>query len=159
MSVQFQSSTLATPPDGCGFQAPKGFQKSGFQNCAPKGIGWHPSWGFRHSPEELERRLAQQRGVSSAWFDDFIEAQRAAAVRVATSKSIKHRAVLDEAAAIVYAAVEEAITAENEPPMHLIAELASAAGASRVTASIRYAEMIKRCVEDDDEEEILLLMQ
>lgn len=154
-----KSGTPPAPPltiTKCCFQ-PSAFQNNAFQNCA-KTVGWHPSWGFSHDPAELERRLKKQRGVSSAWFDDFMAAERAALERVNLSKSAKQKAALDTAAAKVYAAVEDAIAHEWEPPLAMIALLAAAASATRLTASIKHSETIVRMAEQDDEEETLMLL-
>lgn len=153
------SSSTGTPltVTKCCFQ-PSAFQNNAFQNCGATAVGWMPEWGFRHDPAELERRLAAQKS-ERRWYDDFLAAAKAVRVRANTTKSEKQRRALIYAAELAADAVAEAIAEEREAPPALIAELAAAAGASRVTASIRHAEtVIAMVAEWEDEDEIMLLL-
>lgn len=146
----------------CGFQ-PSAFQNNAFQNCGggKKVVGWFDEWDvgrrFRHDPEELERRLKEQRGFA---FKDFQEAQEAVLARAKTAKTQKHRTALVEA-------VAETMTFrpfERAPELdHIITALHAAANASRATASIKHAALIQLFARqilnyDEEEDEIALLL-
>ena len=152
------------------------FQASAFQIDAfqisealppARTVGWMPEWdGFRHDPEDLERRLKAQRQsvFNPRWLDRFLAAEGKARKRVGEVRSAPHRAALEEAIEQIGARVGEAIDAGVWAPEQLIIELEAAAGAKRATASLKHAqraiEMAQAFLleERDDEEEILLLL-
>ncbi len=144
------------------------FQASAFQNSAFQvdvaSVGWSP--GFRHGRKELEQKLKRQRSetFSRRWFDEYLKAEEAALERAEKTKSPKQREALEDAVNAASEAVAEAIDDGRDIEV-LARALHAAAGASRITASIKLAgivvELAKRAeqeaLEDDDEAIMLLL--
>ena len=117
---------------------------------AKKKVGW----GFRHTREELEEKLRQQKAETFGlrWYDGYLAARAAAIRRVETTKSKPHREALVEAVD----AADQAVTPE------IIADIArmleAAANAKRLTASLKHARALADLAYDDDEEVIEMLM-
>jgi hypothetical protein len=135
------------------------FQKSGFQNNAfeisANVVGWMPRW---HDPEELEERIKRRRAntFGPKWFDEFLKETLAKAAEV---KSEPQREALVKAARAV---AEAAQTIEPERLSDAVAALQRSLGASRVTASIKNAEiavvLAKQSAEDDDDDDIAVML-
>jgi hypothetical protein len=134
------------------------FQSSAFQNNAfqitvvvvKKKVGW----GFRHTQEELEARLRQQKTETFGlrWYDDYLAARAAAAKRLESTKSDPHRKALSEAVD----AADEAIAPETV--MGITEMLKAAAGAKRLTASLKHARALADLALYDDDEEVIEML-
>jgi hypothetical protein len=133
------------------------FQKSAFQNNAfqiatttKKKVGW----GFRHTREELEEKLKQQKAETFGlrWYDDYLAARAAIVERVESTTSPNHRDALVEA----IDAADEIVTIWNVTGVTEM--LSAAAKATRITASLKHARMIVDYAEYDDDEEVIEML-
>ncbi len=123
-------------------------------------VGWIGK--LRHGRKDLEERLDRQRAntFSRRWFREYLEAEAAALERAKEAKSAKQREALEEAVEAANEAVVEALD-DGRSLEELTRSLNAAANATRVTASIRHAEEVKRLAaiaEWDDEEEAIELL-
>ena len=120
-----------------------------------KKVGWMPQW---HDPEELEERIKRQKAntFGPKWFDEFLKETLAKAAEV---KSEPQKKALVKAAKAVAEAAE---TVEPSLLSDAITALQRSISASRVTASIKNAEiavaLIKRAAEDDDDDDIAVML-
>jgi len=146
----------------------KVFQKNIFQNNVfqvggdTRRVGWMPEWGtgFRHDPEELERRLARQRGLSREQYAQLLEDIAAKA------KEAKNKAQRKALKAALESAELVDIESPTIDPAPLLLALEEAARAKRIkegTEAARHAEAIARAYyeyefEQDEEEALVLLL-
>jgi hypothetical protein len=149
------------PPSSEGFQSLLGFWIGGISGSAgttPAVVGWPGRQRRRHKIEDLERSLQQQRANTFGrhWFSEFQEAQQAALDKAKKAKSKAQREALIDAVA----AVQDIEVIEDD-----IAELtrlfSAAAGAGRVTASLKHTRKILDFAlirEAEDEEEAIELL-
>ena len=134
------------------------FQKNAFQIATTKKVGW----GFRHTREELEEKLARQRTHTFGrnWFQDFLAAREALAERAETLNG-KQRAIVQEAVAEASDALVDALQ-DGREIVDLTPLLMAAASATRMTAVIKHSRAVidaaRYAFEDDDEEAIELLL-
>lgn len=116
-------------------------------------VGWLP----RYDPEYLEQRLKEQRGFGRKWFEEFVETTQAALAKAEQAKSPKQKAIIREAVEEVEEAASSGADIEGA-----MAALRAAINASRVSASIKHAELAIRFAKypewDDEEEEIEMLL-
>jgi hypothetical protein len=126
------------------------FQNNAFQIATRKKVGW----GFRHTRQELEAKLQQQKSETFGlrWYDDYLAARAAAIERIESTKSRPHREALVEAVDVADAVVNP------ETVFDLARELKAAAGARRVTASLKHAIVIAALASYDDDEEVIEML-
>ena len=131
-------------------------------------VGWFPEWDEyppsrrrRHTPEELEGKLARQKEntFGRRWFDDYIAAQNAALARARDTKSERLREKLEEAVTATSQEVADAID-EGRAPIDFNAALNAAANAKRTSAAIKHSETVLHLVNEeyDEEEDIAILL-
>jgi hypothetical protein len=143
------------------------FQANAFQNNAfqitgttKKKVGWMPEWGsgrFRHDPEELERRIAAQRGFGPQRYGELLE-EAATKAREAENKA--------ERKAIKKAITSAELVATEELPPILLVAAEDLVRAKRVKESLeaaRHMEALARAyyeyeMEQDEEEALMLLL-
>jgi hypothetical protein len=123
------------------------FQNNAFQIATKKKVGW----GFRHTREELEAKLRQQKAEAFGlrWYDDYLAARATVVERIERTTSPNHREALVEAVD----AADEIVTLWNVAGV--TGMLSSAAKATRPTASLKHARAI---VDYDDEEEVIEML-
>ena len=131
------------------------FQKNAFQNNAfqiavttKKKVGW----GFQHTQEELEAKLKRQKAETFGprWYDEYLAARAAVVGRVESTTSPNHREALVEAVD----AADKMVAPERAADIAQM--LKAAAGAKRLTASLKHARAIVDY--DDDEEEVIEML-
>jgi hypothetical protein len=110
------------------------FQNNAFQIATKKKVGW----GFRHTREELEEKLQQQKAETFGlrWYDDYLAARAAVVERVESTTSRHLREALVEA----IDAADEIVTIWNVTGV--TETLSAAAKATRLTASLKHARAI-----------------
>jgi hypothetical protein len=126
-------------------------------------LGWMPEWGtgrFRHDPEELERRLARQRGLSREQYAQLLEditTKAKEAKNKAQRKALK--AALESAKLVEI----ESPAIDPAPLLLALEEVATAKRIKESTEAARHAEAIARAYyeyefEQDEEEALVLLL-
>jgi predicted lipid-binding transport protein (Tim44 family) len=127
--------------------------------------------GFRHDPEELERRLKKQRGFNRQEFEELNKAEIAVADKADTVKNAQQREALTKAADAAREAYEEiARAASHKADVDALTHaLNAAASASKARESIQQATVahalamhmvdeLRRNDEQDEEEVIMMLL-